>query len=100
MGSFLLKLLKNKYFITFLAFLIWLSVFDRNNLIYQFRLTQTLSQLEKQKKYYTEEIRNDRQTALELKSDLKNLEKFAREKYLMKKEGEDLYIVLPEESKK
>ncbi len=100
MGTFFLKLLKNKYFITFLAFLVWLSVFDRNNLIYQFRLTQTLSELEKQKQYYAEEIQNDRQTALELKSDLKNLEKFAREKYMMKKEGEDLYIVLPEKTKK
>lgn len=99
MFRLLLKLIKNKYIITTLAFLIWLSVFDKNNLISQYELTQTLQSLKQQKEYYLQEIKSDRKTASELKTNLKNLEKFAREKYLMKKDEEDLYIIVPDKEK-
>ncbi len=99
MVPFILKLVKNKYFITTLVFLLWLSVFDRNNLISQYELSSTLQELKQQKNYYLQEIRKDKQTTHELKTDQKNLEKFAREKYLMKKEEEDLFIIVPEEPK-
>ncbi|MCX6273333.1 MAG: septum formation initiator family protein [Bacteroidetes bacterium] len=100
MLRFLLRLVKNKYLITIFAFMVWLSVFDKNNLVYQYELTTTLKNLRLQKEYYIREIRSDRQTAIELKTNQKNLEKFAREKYLMKKDGEDLFLIIPEEQKK
>jgi cell division protein FtsB len=100
MVHLIIRLFKNKYFITTLIFLIWISVFDKNNLVSQFELTQTLKELKQQKTYYLAEIQKDRKTANELKTNVNNLEKFAREKYLMKKEEEDLFIIIPENKNK
>ena len=96
MFASILRLIKNKYFITTLAFLVWVSVFDKNNLVSQYSLTKSLLELKLQKEYYIKEIKADRKTANELKTNINNLEKFAREKYLMKKDGEDLYLIIPE----
>lgn len=96
MLGFIIRLIKNKYFITTIAFLVWISVFDKNNLVSQYELTRTLQELKQQKEYYLHEIRVDRKTANELKTNQDNLEKFAREKYLMKKDEEDLYLIIPE----
>ncbi|MHC1708303.1 MAG: septum formation initiator family protein [Bacteroidales bacterium] len=95
MLAFIIRLFKNKYFITTLAFLVWISVFDKNNLVSQYELTKTLNNLKLQKKYYLQEIKSDRKTANELKTNINNLEKFAREKYLMKKDEEDLFLIVP-----
>jgi len=68
--------------------------FDRNNLISQFELRSKLNQLKEDKQYYIEEIKKDRKDMLELLSNPKNLEKFAREKYLMKKDNEDIFLIV------
>jgi cell division protein DivIC len=90
----LIPIFTNKYLITGVAFIVWITVFDRNNIMNQLDLYRTLKDLHHQKEYYLSEIKKDRQAATELKTNLKNLEKFAREKYLMKKDGEDVYLII------
>ena len=93
MWNKILRVLKNKYFIVSIAFLVWLVFFDQNNIISQIKLSRKLKQLQQQKEYYQLEIRNNEGATLELMNDTDQLEKYAREKYLMKKDNEDLFII-------
>lgn len=88
---------KNFYFITGALFLMWMLFFDTNDFITQYQMKSKLRELKRDRDYYTQlivEVRNDR---AELMGDPSLLEKYAREKYLMKKPGEDLYVVIVEE---
>jgi len=89
-------ILKNKFVYATLAFLVWLTFFDNNSLITQYRLSRTLNQVQDEKEYYEQEIERNRQEVNELMTNDKNLEKFAREKYLMKKKDEDVFVVVEE----
>jgi len=92
---------RNKYLLTIVIFLIWLLLFDSNNLIARYRELRELHKLRNDREYYSKRIEADRQKLHELKTDNNNLEKFAREQYLMKKPDEDLYIILtPSEDRK
>jgi len=93
----LLHRLNNKYFITFLIFGVWMLFFDNNNFIAQIRLNRTLEELEMEKDYYLTEIDKDRQATMELITDTLTLEKFGREQYLMKRDNEDIYLIVDEE---
>jgi cell division protein FtsB len=93
MFHILLRILKNRYFIVTVAFIVWLVFFDNNNLLSRGRTKQTLNELRQQKSYYLHEIAKNKQEILELKTDTANLEKFAREKYLMKKDGEEVFVI-------
>ena len=70
---------------------------DSNDFITQFKLRSKLRSLEDDKAYYQEKIEEVKKERKELLSDKKNLEKFAREKYLMRKKTEDVYVVTKEE---
>ena len=85
--------LRNKYFISIVVFLVWLTFFDDRDIVNQVRHTHELKQLEKSRDYYLEEIRTTSAELDKLKSDPATLEKYAREKYRMKKDDEDLFIV-------
>ncbi|MEL6606644.1 MAG: septum formation initiator family protein [Bacteroidota bacterium] len=87
---------KNSYFLMGLAFLVWMLFFDSEDLITQYRLRSKLSKLEAEKTYYQEQIEQIKRDKEELVNNEDLLEKFAREKYFMKKEKEDLYIVVDE----
>lgn len=92
---------RNKYLLTTLIFLLWILLLDSNNLISRVRDMRELRSLRNDKQYYTNKIDVDKRKLKELKTDNKNLEKFAREQYHMKKADEDLYIVLtPQEDRK
>ena len=71
--------------------------FDNNNFITQFRLNKTLNELEMEKEYYLTEIEKDRKATHELMTDTTTLEKFGREQYLMKRDNEDIYLIVDEE---
>jgi len=88
---------KNFYFIVGVIFIIWMLFIDSNDLYSQFKKRGKLSELEQQKAYYTQMIKEVEKDREELLSNNELLEKFAREKYLMKKETEDLYILVPDE---
>lgn len=78
-------------------FLIWLTFFDSNDLYSQYNLVQKVNMLNADKEYYVEKIQEVKEDREELLSNPDLLEKFAREKYLMKKQSEDLYVVVETE---
>ena len=84
---------RNFYVVTAIVFLLWMLLLDSNNLISRFQLSSKLSSLENEKEYYQEKIKDVEKDRDELFGDRESLEKFAREKYLMKKESEDIYII-------
>lgn len=89
-GSFFI----NKYFLTTIAFVVWLVFFDSNSLMERNKLQEKLDILNMEKQFYLDEIRRDSTLSKQLVSDSAQLEKFARERYLMKKEHEDVYLVI------
>ncbi|MEO1096403.1 MAG: septum formation initiator family protein [Bacteroidota bacterium] len=90
------KYTKNFYFIFTALFLVWMLFVDANDFVTQYKLNQQRKNLEDEKAYYQDKIAEVRNEREELLSNDKLLEKFAREKYLMKKPGEDLFIVVKE----
>jgi cell division protein FtsB len=87
-----LMLIKNKYVLTIIGLVVWLVFFDKNDVFTQYELLQKCEKLEKEKEYYLTEIENNKRNLNELRTNKKSLETFAREKYLMKKENEDVYV--------
>ncbi|MEM0941707.1 MAG: septum formation initiator family protein [Bacteroidota bacterium] len=92
-----LLLLKNFYFTSSLFFIIWLAFIDSNNLFFQARIASKHGDLMKAREFYQDKILEVKNERVALESNPKLLEKLAREKYLMKKEDEDLYIILKED---
>jgi cell division protein FtsB len=86
--------LRNKYILTLIIFVVWLVLLDSNNLIARYKEIKNLRKLKAEKEYFTRRIEMDKRKLQELRTDNQNLEKFAREQYKMKKPDEDLYIVL------
>ena len=86
----------NKYTIVGLLFVVWIALFDKYSFIDQLQLRAKISQMEKEKKYYQKKIEEDKRKKDELLGNRDNLEKFAREQYLMKKENEDIFIIVKE----
>jgi cell division protein DivIC len=87
-------LLKNKYVLTLGAFAIWMVFFDDRDVITtHFKHRTELKRLEEGKAYYQQEINKTRVELEELRSDPAVLEKYARERYRMKKDNEDIFII-------
>lgn len=86
--------IKNVYFAILLFFLVWMLFFDANNLLYQYKLSSKLNSLENQMEYYNTEITDVEELKDELFSNDAKKEKFAREKYYMKKDNEDVFIIV------
>lgn len=90
------SLFSNKYFLSASIFAAWMLFFDRNDLMSQYDYRSELKKLQEEKDFYTKETELVKTTLAELTTDQTKLEKFAREKYLMKKENEDIYVIIPE----
>ncbi|HEY4109729.1 septum formation initiator family protein [Puia sp.] len=89
--------LKNKYLLTAVGFTVWILFFDNRDFITShFRERGELQRLEKSKKYYEQQIAATKQELDQLKTDPAVLEKYAREKYLMKRDNEDLFVIRDE----
>ena len=87
--------LKSKYLLTLVGFAVWMFFFDDRDIITtHFRHTHELRQLEQSKRYYEAEIAITRKELSQLKSNASTVEKYAREKYFMKRDNEDLFIVI------
>ncbi|MEI6312391.1 MAG: septum formation initiator family protein [Bacteroidota bacterium] len=85
--------LKNKYFITSVVYLLWILFFNDYNLIFQWQKSKELADLKDKKTYFIKEIAQVNQDKKDLFSNTESLEKFAREKYYMKKDNEDIYLI-------
>lgn len=91
------NIFKNFYFITGFVFLIWMLFLDNNDLISQLRLSAKYNDLIEEKEYYQQKIKEVEVDRQGLMSDEELLEKFARERYLMKEDDEDLFVVVKKE---
>ena len=87
------KPLRNKYLILFLLFILWVVFIDDYNLINQSKIKNTVDDLKIQKEFYISEIKSDSIELYKLQNDPAEQERFAREKFLMKKENEDIFII-------
>lgn len=90
--------LKSKYFIAFTAFAVILIFFDKNDLFTQLARHHELKELQQSKQYFTTQIALERKQLEELNNNPATLEKYAREKYLMKRDNEDLFLI-PEKAR-
>ncbi len=89
-----LKTIKNKYLFAFLVFSVWMIFLDDHNILF---LRQNMNKLKKyrvESNYYKEKIQADSERLKELQSSSKNLEKFAREQFLMKRKNEDIFVII------
>ncbi|HYC40958.1 MAG TPA: septum formation initiator family protein [Chitinophagaceae bacterium] len=85
--------LRSKYFITLCAFAVIMLFLDKNDLFTQQNRKKQLRRLEQSKQYYTRSIEAERKELEQLKRNPATLEKYAREKYLMKRDNEELFLV-------
>lgn len=92
-GNKLKRIFINKYLIVFLFFAVFVTFFDEHSLIHRWQTHQKIVLMEKELKFYQEEIKTTKQKKNELQSSNDNLEKFAREHYYMKKVNEDIFII-------
>ncbi len=91
------SIFRNKFFIAFLVVFAWLMFFDKNNFFQQWRMRSQLKEMQRDREYYLEQIKNDSTAIKKLKEDPDALERYARENYLMKKEGEDIFIIMDDD---
>ena len=87
------KPFKNKYIITLVFFGFWIFFIDDYNLIKQYQLQRNVENLKKQKSYYLSEIKEDSTKFYHLQNTKTEQERFAREKFLMRKNNEDIFII-------
>ncbi len=85
--------LKSKYLIASTAFVIWMLFFDRNDVSLQLKRINELNKLQQSEKNMNRLIADTKNELELLKTNPSTLEKYAREKYMMKKDNEDLYII-------
>jgi cell division protein DivIC len=87
------RIIKSPYMLLTLGFAIWMLFFDSADLMTQYKLTRQIRKLREEQIYYLKQIEIVTKERQELMSSEELLEKFAREKYLMKKPTEDIYIL-------
>tara|TARA_Y100001933_G_C18746067_1_gene457880 strand:+ start:80 stop:394 length:315 start_codon:yes stop_codon:yes gene_type:complete len=86
--------LKNKYVLVGSIVFLWVAFFDSHNLVKQSKLKGEIEELEEKRNFYKTEIKKDSIALHELTTNPKTQEKFAREKYFMKKDNEDVIVIL------
>ena len=88
---------KNRYFLVAFTFFVYMLFFDQNDVFTQIELKSELSELEENKAYYQERITETKKDLNDLLTDNTHLEKFAREKYLMKRPEEEIFVLVEKE---
>jgi cell division protein FtsB len=91
--KFIKPVFLNKYLIVLLGFAVFITFFDQHNLIQRWETYRKIRQLEKEYKYYQDEITNDKLEMQKLQNDDQYLEKFAREHYHLKNKDEEIFII-------
>ncbi len=87
--------IRNKYLIATLLFCVWILFFDHYDLLQQVSRTKELSDLKSSRDYYKAQIEQSRNELEDLKMNPAALEKIAREKYFMKRDNEQVFVVSP-----
>lgn len=84
------SIFKNKKILVFSVFIIWIGFFDSKNLMVQFRLSKRIGELKQEMKEYDSMYNTIKKEHKDL---TENIEKFAREKYYMHRENEEVFII-------
>jgi cell division protein FtsB len=71
--------------------------FDQNDIISQIELKQQLNNVVSKREYYKKQIKETRSDLENLLNDNEKLERFARERYLMKKPNEEIFVIVDED---
>lgn len=85
--------LYNKYFLAAIVFAVWMLFFDRNDFFTQMERKSELRQIEEGKQYFADKITEGKKFSTDMRSSADAVEKFARERYYMKRDNEDLFII-------
>ena len=88
----IIKILTNRYILILVIFIVWMVFFDENSWLNHREFNKEINKLKTEQKHYNTEIEKDKKLIKKLENK-EGLEKFAREKYKMKKENEDIYII-------
>ena len=83
----------NKYFLASSLFAVWMLFFDRNDVFTQLNRKSDLREIEQSKEYFSKKIAEGKKFSSDMRSNTDAVEKFAREKYLMKRDNEDLFLI-------
>ncbi len=94
------KFIKSFYFVATISFIVWMIFFDSNDFVTQYQMSKKLNDLEEDKEYYVQKITEVQKDRTELLSNPELLEKYAREKYYMKRPGEEVFILVKKPEKK
>lgn len=92
-----IRYIGNKYSFIIILFLVWMIFFDANSYLIHRELDNDINALEDNAEFYQKEIEQDK-SFIKKMEDNDEMEKFAREKYYLKKENEDIYIIENEDS--
>jgi cell division protein DivIC len=82
--------LQNRYFLVLMVFILWMLFFDKGDVWTQFKLKRTIRNLEADKIYYRDKLKEVQQEKVDMET---NPEKFAREHYFMKNPDEDVFVI-------
>ncbi len=83
----------NKYFLALSLFIVWMLFFDRNDFFTLMERQKELAQIEASKAYFSQKIAEGKKFSTDMRSNADAVEKFVREKYLMKRDNEDLFLI-------
>lgn len=89
----LAAILRNKYLLTFTVFAGWMLFFDKNDVFTLMQRRRELAEIEEGKAYFAQKIGESKKFSKDIQSDAAAIEKFARERYHMKRENEDLFLI-------
>ena len=91
--NYIPSFLKNKFFLAGVGFVVWMIFFDKNDAITQYDRYNELKDLQQSSQYYKNQIAASRKEISDLQNNPHYLEKVAREKYFLKRDNEDIYII-------
>lgn len=96
--NFFKRYIHNWFFYIGLLFVIWVLFFDKNSLVEQSKLNKTLYDLDSREQFYKTNIKKAESEITAYEKDTTLLEKFAREKYYMKKDNEEVFVIVREKT--
>ena len=96
----IIKIFRNKYIIALTAFIVLMLFIDHNDIFMQMDRQRQLKDLIASKRFYEQQIEQTKKNLADLQNNSATLEKYAREKFLLKRDNEDLFVVAPVENQK
>ncbi|PJB13056.1 MAG: septum formation initiator [Flavobacteriales bacterium CG_4_9_14_3_um_filter_40_17] len=86
------RLFTNRYLVVGVFFVIWMIFLDANSYLIHRELNNEIDKLDEKKQFFSDEIERDKRAIQELK-DSEKLEEYARDKFFMKRNNEDIFII-------